>query len=645
MALVALGPELDIFLRGIGEDLKGKTILDEPYVDKKTIIRAVSEQNKVILALQTQILQMLDVERGMQRKIDMMQEKVTYLEKYTEKVDNIECILREKVPLVDKIDDTVKEHDAAIGRVFSKVKENHQALSTFKVETRGGLSENREGLKKLKKEVESMPEEIMISSRQVTHSIDDEKIAVNTAPDDGKELLVDIIAQQEQHAYVQDENLRRVENTVNENEAAQRERNEKIKNNLKDLLDWKRAQSSVDLVLMKKNQESIQATINENAEILSQKMSKEDVDHKLQHQFNEIVDHLQSALSSIENEEADFKSITDSLSQMCEALREKKADKAEIVALRKQFIENQVENDGPKASSTLDNDGLRRILLNYPTKDNVKKMLQENGKYEVVSDIVRIDSKLQQLHSIIKQLVSSMSNESFIQNESLFNALSRFTIEELITNEHDEESCPEKSHPVQKEKRMTNTQNYDIKRQGCSSVASDKSNSNLLESPMTRIGEDFIETKFPTSSMTRGVLSKIAPDTTNSDRWNPNDSKPQIESRVSRPSSAPRTTRPSSAPHREPLSQTNITKKHSLPAILTSISKTMRPRSKAKARVNRQSSVIHKGSYHVMSSSLELGKSSDHFISQLPSKQTKRPKSSEQRSRKKQIYTIRTSIE
>ena len=56
-------------------------------------------------------------------------------------------------------------------------------------------------------------------------------------------------------------------------------------------------------------------------------MSKNEVDDKLQSQFNQIVDHLQKALSSVESEEADFKCITDTLSKMCESLNTNKADK------------------------------------------------------------------------------------------------------------------------------------------------------------------------------------------------------------------------------------------------------------------------------------------------------------------------------
>ena len=57
MATIAvLGLELDLTLQGIGEELKGRTHLEEPYVTKKTVLHAVRQKNEVILALQANIL-------------------------------------------------------------------------------------------------------------------------------------------------------------------------------------------------------------------------------------------------------------------------------------------------------------------------------------------------------------------------------------------------------------------------------------------------------------------------------------------------------------------------------------------------------------------------------------------------------------
>ena len=67
MATIAvLGLELDLMLRGIGEELKGQTHLDEPYVAKKTILHAARRQNELIPVLQAKILKMAKIEAGFQ---------------------------------------------------------------------------------------------------------------------------------------------------------------------------------------------------------------------------------------------------------------------------------------------------------------------------------------------------------------------------------------------------------------------------------------------------------------------------------------------------------------------------------------------------------------------------------------------------
>jgi hypothetical protein len=609
MAIV-LGPELDHFLRGIGDDLKGKTILEEPHVDKKTIVRAVSEQNKVILALQSQILRMKEIEQTMQQQLSIMQDKVTGLEKYTRKVDDIEGIMREKIPLVDKIDRRVKDHSMVIEEISSKVKGNSQALTTFRTEVIGICAENRDDLKKLRENVDGMSETIIITSRQVTHSFNDEAMEEKIL-EEGKERLVNIIAQQEQHACVQDENVQRIERRVHDDEEIHRVRNDKIESTLDDLTEWKRSQSSVDLLTMKNNQNSMETQLSECLDALSRKMSKDDVDRKLNHQFTEIVDHLQSALSTIENEEADFKCITDSLSQMCESLREKKVDKAEIVALRKQFIQNQVEESGPRVGSSLDNESLRRILSNYITKESLKKILYEGNANGQFSDFTRLDSQVQHLLSMMENIHRSISsNKSETRN----------TNEEIYR--------PENSHPIKKEEEDENKRGQVILSKTILQRAAINSSAPRIQTPPNENSE----LKFPSSNVLSNNFSKAQIN------------HEGINMKVQTKQGQKRPIRPSSTPYKKSVNETNMIKKHSLPAILTSISKTMRPRSNmSKSDMSKQAHVIHKGSYHVMGSAVELGNSSDHFISQTTMAYFENPMAGQQQNSKK--YMIRTSIE
>ena len=67
---------MDLTLLGIGEELKGRTHLDKPYVAKKSILHAVWQKNEVILALKAKILDMANIEAGLQLAMNALQKEV-----------------------------------------------------------------------------------------------------------------------------------------------------------------------------------------------------------------------------------------------------------------------------------------------------------------------------------------------------------------------------------------------------------------------------------------------------------------------------------------------------------------------------------------------------------------------------------------
>lgn len=404
---VVLGPELDLTLRGIGEELKGRTQLDEPYVDKKTILRALREQNQVIMAMQTKILEMVEVEAGLQRTVDSLQEEVSSFRKTTEKVEEIDALLKVKIPLVDKMNETIEVHGQAIAQVRKDVSEQASALSSFKSETRSALAETKSDLMDVSRAVEEMPNTIRISSTQVRHSADEMGESSAHGPDDeGQELLADIIAQHEQRAFLHEENSRRIEEQMAEQFVRHEQITGRIDEDVTVLKEWKEEQSSVDLVTMRDRQETTARKVEAIEGDMENKMSSVDVTKRLDAQFKEIVNHLQMALETVENDEADFKAVTDSLNKMCQSLREKKADKSEISSLRKQFIENQVDGGDtifPQGGATLDNEGIRSVLMNYPTKAMMDQVLNNKANSDVVIP------RLERIEAMFKEVKEEMA--------------------------------------------------------------------------------------------------------------------------------------------------------------------------------------------------------------------------------------------
>ena len=110
---LALGQELDDFLGELGDALKGKRQLDEPYVDKRTIIRALRDQNEVIRILQEKLVENTGkvsiLEKSFQdhdNVISSLCTRVDSFQKTIAKVDVMENIIaswREKIEFLDTI--------------------------------------------------------------------------------------------------------------------------------------------------------------------------------------------------------------------------------------------------------------------------------------------------------------------------------------------------------------------------------------------------------------------------------------------------------------------------------------------------------------------------------------------------------------
>ena len=118
MANIALlGLNLEFTLRGIGGELKDWNHMDEPYVAKKTILHSVRRQNEVILALQAKILEMAEVEAGLHLTLNNLQKEVRAFRKTTKKVNDMDAMLKEKIPILNRLNETVDMHGEAIARV------------------------------------------------------------------------------------------------------------------------------------------------------------------------------------------------------------------------------------------------------------------------------------------------------------------------------------------------------------------------------------------------------------------------------------------------------------------------------------------------------------------------------------------------
>ena len=85
----------------------------------------------------------------------------------------------------------------------------------FKGETRSAISESNQGLGDITKTTKELLSTIRISSKQVQHSTDnDSSGSLYDVTAEGEEVLSDIISQQEQRAFLQEDNAKRFEERI-----------------------------------------------------------------------------------------------------------------------------------------------------------------------------------------------------------------------------------------------------------------------------------------------------------------------------------------------------------------------------------------------------------------------------------------------
>lgn len=386
---VVLGPELDVFLRNIGQDLKGKTKIN--YVDPDTLLNAVSYQNKVILTLQENILRMQEREVKMQQSILKLEGKMVEFDESVKRIEHMENILSEKIPLLDKLNDVVQDHNCKLDLLSHRIEEESNTRRVLEEECANNISSLEANIDEERNRIEDLRVDLS-HEKQVLH--------------DGLRQQQDIANQQ--GAKIENE-AKKLGTFVLQQESCNTQVDETIEKHG----TWIEKQKNVDLAIIKTVQDELVSTVELHGKQLMDKMSVQDAQRKLDQQFREIVDHLQSALEAVEKDEGDFKSIIETLSSMCKTLRENKADKSDINALRKQFIENQLDIEesalGGVSQSTLsclDNESLRKVLKEYTTKTALKKNLDcKMDQQRANEEFVRINRSLGILHNLVEELV------------------------------------------------------------------------------------------------------------------------------------------------------------------------------------------------------------------------------------------------
>jgi len=178
-------------------------------------------------------------------------------------------------------------------------------------------------------------------------------------------------------------------------------------------------QSGIDLGDIRRSQDTIKENLDSVQREIFDKMPRSEVDEKLEGKFQEIVDHLQSALNSTAKDEDDFKAVTANLNQVCESLKSDKADKTEIASLRKQFLQHQsamlsdmsannnndIDVGGPES---MDEGEIKEYLKHYLTRQEVHKELGEKADKNVELVVGGMQGEIGEIGRALQQVLGRL---------------------------------------------------------------------------------------------------------------------------------------------------------------------------------------------------------------------------------------------
>ena len=270
-------------LAAASEELKGKLVPAQVVVEKETLVEASRAQNKALLFIYEKLA-------TLETRIDGVEDVLA------KRVDGIEAKLGQWGTRVESLEEQCQRHKESLAQQVAINAE----VERFKEETRDSLTKTREGLKCLDAALKELPNTIQISATQVFHVVDEdaEKDVPAITVEDSTRHTVQRMDEIEVHAS-----------------------NEIIR-----VVEWVKEQRKDDEGKLKALQEAIESVEME----LKDTVSYAEVDEKISVKVRELVDQIKEALLSVEEDEADFKNVANSLHTMFNSLKDSKADKSEM---------------------------------------------------------------------------------------------------------------------------------------------------------------------------------------------------------------------------------------------------------------------------------------------------------------------------
>ena len=332
-------------LDGCAKHLDGETVLPKPRVSREAIILVLKEHNAILSALRSDLGGLTTFVAKIAGDVEATKNDVSALQADAKQqrldiddasnrinaMEDVTSSLTAKLEQVDQMALDIESQGAHLVKLQEQTDSEAKQAAEFRSETDlrinavGARTKDLEaGAKAIQQRMDGMKDEIQITADQVVYTRKLEA-GEGEGETDLDMVLTDVLHDARGKVSTHDD-LLEVQRKVLRNHSDELDRKAKVE--VEDMADRHEAHlariqkkmdadADVDLGDIRRNQETITTTLEAVQAEMLEKTDKTEVDSKIEHKYEEILDHLQTALNATEEDEDDFKAATEQL--RCEA--------------------------------------------------------------------------------------------------------------------------------------------------------------------------------------------------------------------------------------------------------------------------------------------------------------------------------------
>lgn len=351
----------------LGEALEGSSTTDAPIVTKEVLLGCIRRHNKCLGALR----QGCDL-LGHNFKVATDQQNSLLA-----KVEALDYRVGVQESKLDEFGEHLTKSDLQVGQLWKRMnklaaleaQQQKQAVEIRAIQTwcqqlskdreqealgfqqqfdtiEGTLSEQDQSILTIQGKLSRLSRELYISSDQVTVTPLDDDVdrplngaAVATASLTSELERMDAMSQEMARNL---ELSRRVTATHTKELDLKASKDTEIlatenKQHLAEIQKFLNSNMDVDLMDIRRSQDLILSQLEDYQKDLDEKTTEEQVDSRIQHRYDELVTHLQIALRSVRDDEANFRACVQRIEETNSELKIAKAERSELKELRAQI--------------------------------------------------------------------------------------------------------------------------------------------------------------------------------------------------------------------------------------------------------------------------------------------------------------------